>query len=293
MHCASVKASITTSPRIRCSEIGRPNWSVSVKLGAGPEVRRPRVEVGVGRERGRLPGPAVDAGPEDRDDDRGTAAASTATVRAPGAATVVRRAVRSRAPCCSPLKPGRSQPSWGAALRRRPKARSSGSADLETRRAWILLLGGAVQERAVPVAALGRLAAELGVADRDAVAPGLLGDVETVVGDLQHLVEGRRVVRVRHPEAAREPREIRRLGIRQLLAQPVEDARGVAAVDPRQRQHEPLTAPAREHVIVAQRLADDAGEQAQRPVARLVAVGVVDRLEVVEVGDRDRERAVW
>ena len=37
VHSESLKARITTRPRKECSETGRPNWSVSVKSGAGPD----------------------------------------------------------------------------------------------------------------------------------------------------------------------------------------------------------------------------------------------------------------
>ena len=55
----------------------------------------------------------------------------------------------------------------------------------------------------------------------------------------------------------------------------------------RQRDDELFAAPPREHVTLAQRLADHRGEISEQHVAGIVPVRVVVRLEVVQVDQRD------
>ena len=77
----------------------------------------------------------------------------------------------------------------------------------------------------------------------------------------------------------------------EALADALEHLDGLVAVEVGHDDDELLAAPAGDHVVVAEDVLRDLGEHAQRPVAGLVAVGVVELLEVVEVGDRERERA--
>ena len=75
------------------------------------------------------------------------------------------------------------------------------------------------------------------------------------------------------------------------VAEAFQHADRLVAVEVGDDDHELLAAPARDRVVVAQDVLRDLGEHAQRAVAGLVAVGVVELLEAVEVGDRERERA--
>ena len=74
-------------------------------------------------------------------------------------------------------------------------------------------------------------------------------------------------------------------------AQPLGEAQGVGRADHAAQDGELLAAVAGEDVLVADRLEHEAGELGQHAVAAQVAVGVVDRLEVVEVEEEQGERA--
>ena len=78
---------------------------------------------------------------------------------------------------------------------------------------------------------------------------------------------------------------------REVVAHPFENVDRLESVELGQHHHELLAAPARDQVVVAEGLLGGLGEQAQRTVAGLVAVGVVELLEPVEVRDDDREQA--
>ena len=70
----------------------------------------------------------------------------------------------------------------------------------------------------------------------------------------------------------------------------IEGAGGIHGRAVREGESELLAAVARYEVVGPERVAQDAGEQPQCPVAGLVPVGVVQVLEVVEIGHRHRHR---
>jgi len=72
--------------------------------------------------------------------------------------------------------------------------------------------------------------------------------------------------------------------------EPVGELGGADRIGAGEQQEELLATPATREVGVADGRAKDGGELAEDVVARRVAVDVVDRLEVVEVGEREGER---
>src|SRR3954471_5145709 len=78
---------------------------------------------------------------------------------------------------------------------------------------------------------------------------------------------------------------------RQRAPDPLGDECAALHVGAGQDEQELLPTPARGQVDVSERVVEDDAELAQHAVARLMAVAVVDVLEVVEVGENDGERA--
>jgi hypothetical protein len=76
----------------------------------------------------------------------------------------------------------------------------------------------------------------------------------------------------------------------QLGPDALHDAEGLVTVEPGQHDHEFLSAPAGDQVVLPQRAPSDLGEESQRTVTCLMAVGAVERLEVIEVRDHDRRQ---
>ena len=81
------------------------------------------------------------------------------------------------------------------------------------------------------------------------------------------------------------------MGAGEAFPHALERRDGLLAVDARHHDHELLASPAGEEIAVAERALRRLREHAQRPVAGLVTVLVVQLLEVVEVGDRDARTA--
>ena len=77
----------------------------------------------------------------------------------------------------------------------------------------------------------------------------------------------------------------------QAGSEPFRDDRGLLEVGSGQNDGELLAAGAGREIDRADGVADDRREGPQHVVAELMPVAVVDRLEVVEVGDQERETA--
>src|SRR4051812_8481764 len=132
-----------------------------------------------------------------------------------------------------------------------------------------------------------------GLRDQDSVLAVALGLQQRVVRVLEHLVERGAVAQVGDPERRGEHRRAALVdGERQLLAQALERGDGRVARAVGEHEEELLAAVAGGDVTGAQRRLQRRGEQAQGAVAGVVAVGVVEQLEVVEVAQRDREGAL-
>src|SRR5581483_9828737 len=99
-----------------------------------------------------------------------------------------------------------------------------------------------------------------------------------------------------HSEAAGNPENCPFTPVEGSLAQRRPDALGklgaALGVGAREQNDELLPAPAAREVGLADGQPEDGGELAQDVVADGVPMAVVDRLEVVEVGDNERERRV-
>jgi len=137
------------------------------------------------------------------------------------------------------------------------------------------------------------LAVVLGVEDLVAVAAFFLGLVHRLVGVAQQGVRVLLVLRVeRDADAGRDldadVAQLHRLGDGvQYPLQAV--AAGLQVGQAGQQQHELVAAEARQGVAALQRVLQPLGDLYQQPVADLVAVAVVDRLEAVQIHEADRQ----
>ena len=140
-----------------------------------------------------------------------------------------------------------------------------------------------------------RLEMPLGVVDVDAVAAAVL---RRVAGDVRGAHDGRDVLGVAldlHDADARADGQRRRAPheavVADGLAHALRDARGLIERAALQQHAELVAAEARDGVGGAHARLQQARHVAQQPVAGLVAAGVVDDLELVEVDVQQRVRA--
>ncbi|KGC54198.1 hypothetical protein DO65_5959 [Burkholderia pseudomallei] len=137
-------------------------------------------------------------------------------------------------------------------------------------------------------------AADEGLRRDDAIAPLVLRAIEQLVGGAQDFVDGVAVAPVlRHADAHGHGRVLAvdaERCVRDRGPHPLGDAARRVGEHARQQHHEFLAADARDVVVRANRGEALAHEIAQHDVADLMAVVVVDRLEVVEIEREQRER---
>ena len=128
-----------------------------------------------------------------------------------------------------------------------------------------------------------------------AVAAGLLRGVERAVGRREQRLRVAAVSRPDRDAEAGGERDARALEHEAVLlerrAQPLRRPVRVLGVGAGQDHHELLAAVAGRLIALAQVLVEQPRERAQRRVARRMAVGVVELLEVVEVEDHEPEAA--
>src|SRR5436190_1600470 len=121
-----------------------------------------------------------------------------------------------------------------------------------------------------------------------AVLAGALGAVESGVRASEERLPGRSVGGVAG-DADADPQCQREVRLGHGQPQPLGDGHRILLVEPRHQHAELLAPDAEDAILVAHALAQRLGDVAERVVADLVAVGVVDGLEVVDVGDGDAE----
>ena len=134
-------------------------------------------------------------------------------------------------------------------------------------------------------------------ADVDAVAPVPLRHVQRAVGG-HHELAGRGAVQVVRGRADGD-RDLHRAALfhqhraaADPPAQPLGDHERVVGRRAPQEDGELLAAVARQHVLLADPAAQPGRDLHEHPVAAGVAVGVVDGLEVVDIGDQHGERVL-
>ncbi len=128
----------------------------------------------------------------------------------------------------------------------------------------------------------------------EGVAPGFLGLVHRRVGKGHQLALAGGVVGAdRHADAGGYLQFVVRQ--QRSTADRLQDAPGegwqIFIVLDAHHQHELIAAQARQHVMGAQQLAGALGHRHQQCVTRLVAIGIVDLLEAVQVHEHHREAA--
>src|SRR5205823_5631239 len=127
----------------------------------------------------------------------------------------------------------------------------------------------------------------------DPVLALLLGLVQGAIGLAKELALPLAGPMLGHAEAAGDPERGPVAAVERALPEGGPDALGelgaALLVRSREEEDELLAAPAAGEVGLAQRAAQDARKLAQDVVACVVAVPVVDLLEVVQVGDDERE----
>ena len=145
---------------------------------------------------------------------------------------------------------------------------------------------------------LARVPARLGCAavarDADAIAPALLGEIERAVRIADQRVERQPFTGgIRSSDAEAHVHRLLERWDAPLADQPTDafgDEHGFGDRGLRQDHRELLTAVATQHVRAARAIDDRGSDRLDHAIADRVAVAVVDRLEVIDVADDQRDR---